>query len=318
MIEIKQTAAQHLKDVQRLWSDGDVMRFVGFPDGLYKTDEEMRDWLRWIESGRPKVDHFSVFEDGVYCGEAFYRIDQEHENSAALDIKLFDFARGRGIAATALSYAIEEAFRNGADVVWVDPNPENAKAIALYEKLGFRRKKRSAYLICEDEPFTPVYMELRKGVGTVRLTQVTEENWLKVASLSVKEHQKEYLAPAIGILARGYVYRDCNARVFVIEHDGIIVGTALVREFTDEPLGYDLQQFMIDQHYQGRGYGSAALTLILEELRIEGHYDHVEVCVKKKDAEAIHLYEKLGFTDSGYVDEDAPDSLNMICYLQME
>ena len=315
MIEIKQTAAQHLKDVQRLWSDGDVMRFVGFPDGLYKTDEEMRDWLRWIESGRPRIDHFSVFEDGVYCGEAFYRIDQEHENSAALDIKLFAFARGRGIAAKALSYTIEEAFRNGADVVWVDPNPENEKAIALYEKLGFRRKERPEYLICEDEPFMPVYMELRKGDGAVRLTQVTEENWLEVASLSVKEHQKEYLAPAIGILARGYVYRDCNARVFVIEHDGIIVGAALVREFTDEPLGYDLQQFMIDQYFQGRGYGSAALTLILEELRKEGHYDHVEVCVKKKDAEAIHLYEKLGFTDSGYIDEDAPDSLNMICYL---
>ena len=145
-------------------------------------------------------------------------------------------------------------------------------------------------------------MELSKGPGTVRLTQVTEENWLEVASLSVKEHQKEYLAPAIGILARGYVYRDCNARVFVIEHDGIIVGAALVREFTDEPLGYDLQQFMIDQYFQGRGYGSAALTLILEELRKEGHYDHVEVCVKKKDAEAIHLYEKLGFMDSGYID----------------
>ena len=44
--------------------------------------------------------------------------------------------------------------------------------------------------------------------------------------------------------------------------------------------------------------------------------DHVEVCVKKDDAEAIRLYEKYGFTDSGYVDEDAPDSLNLICYLQ--
>ena len=314
MIEIKQTAAEDLKDVQRLWADGDVMRFVGFPEGLHETDEEMQDWLKWIESGRPKVDHFSVFEDGVYCGEAFYEIDQEHENSAALDIKLFGFARGRGIAAKALSHAIEKAFRNGADVVWVDPNPENEKAIALYEKLGFKRKERPEYLICEDEPFTPVYMELRKG-GAVRLTQVTEENWLEVASLSVKEHQKEYLAPAIGILARGYVYRDCNARVFVIEHDGIIVGTALVREFTDEPLGYDLQQFMIDRHFQGRGYGFAALKLILEELRKEGHYDHVEVCVKKKDVEAIRLYEKCGFTDSGYIDEDAPDSLNMICYL---
>ena len=149
----------------------------------------------------------------------------------------------------------------------------------------------------------------------LRLTDVTEDNWLEAASLSVKEDQKGFLAPAIGILARGYVYRDCGAKVHVIENDGVIVGLALVREFTDEPLGYDLQPFMIDQRYQGRGYGSRALGLILDGLRKEGRYDHVEVCVKKDDAAAIRLYEKHGFADSGYVDEDSPDSLNMICRL---
>ena len=147
----------------------------------------------------------------------------------------------------------------------------------------------------------------------MRLISVTEDNWMDVASLSVKEEQKKYVAPAIGILARGYVYRDCNAKIYAFENDGVIVGTALVREFTDEPLGYDLQQFMIDEKYQGKGYGSRALELILDELRKEGRYDHVELCVKKADAEAIRLYGKHGFTDSGYVDEDLPDSLNMIC-----
>ena len=146
----------------------------------------------------------------------------------------------------------------------------------------------------------------------LKLTDITEDNWMKVASLSVKDNQKDFLAPAIGIIARGYVYRNCNARVFVIETDGVIVGVALVREFTEEPVGYDLQQFMIDQRYQGKGYGSAALGLILDELRKEGHFDHVEVCVKKDDIEAIHLYEKHGFVDSGFVDEDLPDSVNLI------
>ena len=149
----------------------------------------------------------------------------------------------------------------------------------------------------------------------ITLTEVTEENWFDVAGLNVKDDQKNYVAPAIGILARGFVYRDCNSRIYVIENDGIIVGVSLVREFTDEPPGYDLQQFMIDQRYQGKGYGSEALALILDELRKEGHYDHAEICVKKDDIAAIRLYEKNGFIDSGYVDEDAPDSLNMICYL---
>lgn len=149
----------------------------------------------------------------------------------------------------------------------------------------------------------------------VTLTDVTEDNWLEVASLSVRDDQKGYVAPAIGILARGYVYRNCNARVFVIESDGTIAGVALVREFDEEPLGYDLQQLMVDWRHQGRGIGSAALGLILDELRSDGRHDQVEVCVKREDVGAIRLYERHGFVDSGYVDEDAPDSLNMVCRL---
>ena len=161
MLEIKETTMEDLPCVQRLWADGDVMKFVGFPDGLRKTEEEMRTWLRWIESNRPALNHYSIFEDGKYCGESFYRIDADHK-SAAMDIKLFGCARGRGIAAAGLSHAIREAFRNGAETVWVDPVPKNAKAIALYQKLGFRRKDFPDYLLPEGEEPISVYMELGK------------------------------------------------------------------------------------------------------------------------------------------------------------
>ena len=147
----------------------------------------------------------------------------------------------------------------------------------------------------------------------IRLTDVTEENWTTLLSLSVRDDQKKYLAPPVGILARAYVYRNCKAKVRVILNDDTVIGLALIREFTDEPLGYELQQFMIDQRYQGKGYGSEALTLILNELKAEGHFDHVEVCVKMEDVEAIHLYKKHGFVDIGYIDEDVPDAYNLIC-----
>ncbi len=162
MIEIRETAVEDIKNVQWLWADGDVMKFVGFPEGLVETDEEMRDWFRWIESGRPSINHYSIFEDGKYCGESFYEIDREHK-SASLDIKLFGFARGRGIANAGLSHAIREAFRNGAETVWVDPNPENEKAIALYTRLGFCRKDFPDHLIEEKEQYSSIYMELRKA-----------------------------------------------------------------------------------------------------------------------------------------------------------
>lgn len=161
MIEVKETTLNDLDNVQRLWADGDVMRFVGFPDGLHRTREEMQGWFRWIEANRPALNHYAIFEDGNYCGESFYDINPEHQ-SAAMDIKLFGFARGRGIAAAGLRHAIREAFRNGAEIVWVDPNPENKKALALYQKLGFQQKAFPEYLLSADEEPSSVYMELRK------------------------------------------------------------------------------------------------------------------------------------------------------------
>ena len=150
----------------------------------------------------------------------------------------------------------------------------------------------------------------------IRLLDVTEENWLEVASLSVNEEQKNFVAPAIGILARGYVYRNCNSRIIVFADDDNIVGAALVRDLDEEPDCYDLQEFIIDRRFQNRGYGTKALNLILELLAAERKYECVEVCVNKEDAPALHVYEKAGFVDTGYIDDDAPDCLNLMYYFK--
>lgn len=66
----------------------------------------------------------------------------------------------------------------------------------------------------------------------INLQSITEENWLKVTELTVNEEQKKFLAPPIGILARAYVYRNCNGKVYVIADDSLIVGVSLVRKST--------------------------------------------------------------------------------------
>ena len=159
MITIKETTKNEISNVKELWADGDVMKFVGFPDGLHETDEDMAEWFHWILSARPIVNHYAIFDGDIYCGETFYEVDIEHDNSAALDIKLFKFARGKGIATKALTYAMEEAFKNGAKKVWVDPNPDNVKAVALYERLGFVRRPMPEHLLDEDGT-TSIYMEI--------------------------------------------------------------------------------------------------------------------------------------------------------------
>ena len=144
------------------------------------------------------------------------------------------------------------------------------------------------------------------------LIEINEQNWLDFASLTVREDQKAFLDCALGIIARGYAYRACRASVIGIADNDTAIGIALVKDLDEEPACYDLQQFMIDRRFQGKGYGTEALYRILAELGRERKYDCVEVCVNKEDAAALRLYEKLGFTDTGYVDDDAPDCLNLM------
>ena len=162
MIEIREATPEDVKNVQRLWADGDVMKYVGFSEGLFETEESIREMIIRVAANRPRCNYYAIYEDGAYCGEASYDIDEDTK-SASLDIKLFRFARGRGIATKALSFAIAEAFKSGAETVWVDPDPENAKAIALYERLGFVRKPMPTHVVAMGEdPERYVYMERKK------------------------------------------------------------------------------------------------------------------------------------------------------------
>ncbi|MBR3557024.1 MAG: GNAT family N-acetyltransferase [Oscillospiraceae bacterium] len=146
----------------------------------------------------------------------------------------------------------------------------------------------------------------------IRLIEVNEDNWMAFAALRVREEQKGYLDSAVGILARGYAYRACRASVYGIAEGGKAVGLALVKDLDEEPACYDLQQFMIDGAHQGRGFGTEALGLILAELEKEQKYPCVEVCVKRENAAALRLFEKLGFKDTGYIDPDVPDAVNLM------
>ena len=151
-----------------------------------------------------------------------------------------------------------------------------------------------------------------RGASVIRLVDIDERNWLEVRDLSVAADQEGFLDTALGIMARGYVYRHCRARVIGIADDDTMVGVALVRDLDEEPACYDLQQLMIDRRFQGKGFGTQALRLILSELEAERAYDCVEVCVKREDAVALRVYERVGFVDTDYVDEDAPDCLNLM------
>ena len=160
-LEIFVTGADDLRNVQRLWATPEVMHFVGFPEGLHEPMEYLEEkWLPWVQNP-PRRKHYSIYANGIgYCGESFYDVDET--GLACMDIKLLPDARGRGIGYAGLAHALNEAFLFGdAKSAYVDPDPDNEKAIRLYEHLGFRRTKRAAHL--EDPGCPYVYMELTRA-----------------------------------------------------------------------------------------------------------------------------------------------------------
>lgn len=145
-IIIKETSNEDLINIMSLWNNGEVMSFVGYPNGLGMTLPKLIEWLPWAIS-KPNRCHYSIYHEELgFCGETFYNLDAIYE-LAALDIKLIPDAQGKGIAEYALRFVIEKAFLQGkAKRVYVDPHPENLKAWNLYRKLGFTTKTRPDYL----------------------------------------------------------------------------------------------------------------------------------------------------------------------------
>lgn len=166
-VEIKETCKEDLENIVALWNDGQVMSYVGFPQGLGISYEDLERWLKGVNQNIYRK-HYSIYTDDLgYCGETYYEID--HENDLAiLDIKVFPKAQGKGIAEYSLRCAIAQVFQQKlASKAIVDPEPENKAAWKLYKKLGFVSKPRPEYL----EP----------GLTYLEITPEIYANWGVVA-----------------------------------------------------------------------------------------------------------------------------------------
>lgn len=151
----------------------------------------------------------------------------------------------------------------------------------------------------------------------ITLQPINETNFIHAAGLKVHHWQKGFVASAPMILAWGYAYRNQRASVWGIYEKDRILGLMMIHDLEEEPACYHLCQFMVDAGEQGKGYGQQALALVLDACRRERKFPRVEVCVKKDDTGAIHVYEKAGFRISDYQDPDTPDSYCMTCELEV-
>ena len=138
----------------------------------------------------------------------------------------------------------------------------------------------------------------------IEFKEVTPDNWRIINSLSIKEEQKNFAASNVTILARAFVYRKQNAKVFAVYYSDNPIGLIMQRDWIDgKQIICIMDQFMIDKKSQGRGLGKAALQKWLSMIEAEKRYPCIQLCYVEGDIAAKHLYENFGFYEIGK-DED--------------
>lgn len=112
--------------------------------------------------------------------------------------------------------------------------------------------------------------------------------------LEVEESQKNYVASVLVILGRAYVFRNYRSRAFWIYNDDSAVGMGLYYDCPERE-SYDFCQILIDKHFQRRGYGKAAVKLVLDEMRKDGKFNKVTLNYVEGNDASRKLFEQFGF-----------------------
>lgn len=138
----------------------------------------------------------------------------------------------------------------------------------------------------------------------INLKKITEENFIDAFNLKLTPEQEHFVSHPIRSLAQAYVYRE-QCQPFGIYEGDTMVGYVMVIYDYDIP-EYDIWHMMIDESKQRQGYGSAALDQVLAYIRTKpfGDSNRVALTCNEENTQALNLYKRKGFTETGAADED--------------
>ena len=138
----------------------------------------------------------------------------------------------------------------------------------------------------------------------ITLRAITEDNFIDAFNLKLAPGQERFVSHPVRSLAQAYVYRE-QCQPFGIYEGDTMVGYVMVIYDYDIP-EYDIWHMMIDESYQRRGYGSAALDLVLDYIKTKpfGSSNRVTLTCNRDNIQALKLYKSKGFTETGAEDED--------------
>jgi diamine N-acetyltransferase len=138
----------------------------------------------------------------------------------------------------------------------------------------------------------------------VTLKRIDASNFIDCFNLKLANGQEAFVSHPIRSLAQAYVYYN-QCIPFGIYYEDFMVGYVMVLYDYDEE-EYHIWHMMIDEKYQGKGYGKAAMHKCLEFIATKpfGNSNRVVLTCDEMNGKAIGLYRSLGFVPTGSVDED--------------
>lgn len=131
----------------------------------------------------------------------------------------------------------------------------------------------------------------------MKLIDITEENWLEVLFLTTNESGmptlcEQFVASCALSMVQAQYEKGWITKA--IEHDGSIIGFTMYG-FCEAHQFYELCRILIDKKYQGRGYGSQAIRLVLDEMKIMDGCREVYLSTDPNNHRGKYIYKKLGF-----------------------
>ena len=140
----------------------------------------------------------------------------------------------------------------------------------------------------------------------VSLRAITEANFQAVIDMK-RPDGEDYVAPNVYSLAQAWLYR-ANEDVFpyAVYSDETPVGFLLLEEDLEERQ-LIVWRIMFPEAWANRGYGTAALRIVLERAARAGKYDRVLLECDPANLRAMHVYDKLGFAPTGEISHGATE-----------
>jgi diamine N-acetyltransferase len=137
----------------------------------------------------------------------------------------------------------------------------------------------------------------------MKLIDITKNNWMEVIFLTTNQEAmptlcEEFVASnALSIVQAQF---EGTWTTKAIECEEKLIGFTMYG-YCKEHDYYELCRIMIGKRYQGKGYGTQAIKMVLSEMRQTINRNEVYLSTSPKNVKGKDIYEKIGFVNTGKI-----------------